>query len=39
MLASKSKEDGPSFDTFSCLECKTVITTFAPARKDRGPNA
>jgi len=34
MLASKSDERSPQFDTFTCVECETVIT-FAPPPKPR----
>jgi hypothetical protein len=36
MLASKSHEDSQQFDTFSCAECKTVLTLVPPG-KEREP--
>ncbi len=35
MLASKSDEDGPGFDTFCCLKCETVISFAVPPRSSK----
>jgi hypothetical protein len=37
MLSSKSDEHNAEFDTFSCLNCKTVISFTSPPKSPK-PN-
>jgi hypothetical protein len=37
MLSSKSDENSAQFDTFSCLNCKTIISLTAPPKTPK-PN-
>jgi hypothetical protein len=36
MVGSKSRQDTPGFDTYSCLKCETVIT-YAPSPRKPKP--
>jgi hypothetical protein len=33
MVGSKSSEDSPRVDTYSCLRCETVMTLAPPQKK------